>query len=208
MLLNKHNLSIVSCASKDETRYGLCGVRVTKDYTEATDGHRLARVTVPTADPAEFPDVGITANGEMPSVTVPSEAAKALEKALPRPGRSRRPPILENAIVDTEAAARGTFRAIATDLTTRTPVEAQVIDARYPDSSQVFPSGKPLVAVGLNGLYLAECAKLAAGMTNGRSHGIKLSIYDKEGLVPIKLEATNPDTGQTATFIIIMPMRL
>jgi len=207
MLLNRHNLSIVALASKDETRHSLQGVRVTKDYTEATDGYRLARVTVPTGNPAEFPNVGITANGSMPAVTVPATAAKALEKALPRPGRSRRLPILENALVDTEAAQRGTFRAIATDLETQTPVEAAVIEGQYPDSDPVFPGGEPLATVHINGLYLAECAKLAAGMTNGRSHGIKLLIYDKDGLAPVKIEATNPDTGQTATFLI-MPMRL
>lgn len=209
MLLNKHNLAIAALASKDETRHDLVGLHVTATCTEATDGHRAARVTLPNDDPADFPSAaGVALNGTMPSLVAPIPAVKALAKAIP--GKSRHP-ILRNALVDTAAAEGGTFKAVVTDLETTTPIEARALDVRFPDFDAIMPKSPPYVSVGINGKYLSEVAKIAADMADGRACAIRLEIpapnETGEVIGPVVIRVSNAETGQEGVFLI-MPVRL
>ena len=63
-LLNRNNLAVHFAASREETRWTKPAILVTTQETVATDGHVLARVSMPNADPSAFPVIdGFTPNG-------------------------------------------------------------------------------------------------------------------------------------------------
>ena len=90
MLLNRHNLNVAKFCSKEVSRYTLDVIQVSKQGTVATDGYRLAIVTLPSEKDENFPqDVGgRTINPAQlvddQSVNVESKAALAAAKAIPK----------------------------------------------------------------------------------------------------------------------------
>lgn len=199
MLLNRHNLAIHTHASRGATRSMLGGVHIEEGGTVATDGHRLAHVTLPDMPVDEYPDRGgLDRTSPWKSRTIPAVAAKALHDAIPKNGKH---PILRTALVDHGPA--DAFQAITTALENGRTVTATPIDGEFPHWRNVLPKGKPKAVVHLSGAYLAEACKLL-GAFNGRSHLVKLEVFDEAS--PVRLTATDAETGQVGT-IIIMPTR-
>src|SRR3954469_16120118 len=81
-MLNRHNLSVVEMASKDASRFGLNGVHVTPEFSEASDGHCAIRVArLPQAD-TYVPVCGEEPVAEQNFMLPLAEAKQAL-KAIP-----------------------------------------------------------------------------------------------------------------------------
>src|SRR5271167_1770826 len=98
ILVNKHNLALADFAAKEESRYTLHGIQITTEETVVTDGHVLARVTLPAVETKNFPIIeGFTPNG-FTGCLLPTEACKEIEKALPKKTKI---PILANAAFTT-----------------------------------------------------------------------------------------------------------
>ena len=63
-MLNIHNLNLADLCSKDESRFTLNAILVTKDCTVETDGHQLVKVTLPNYSADSFPEFpGFKATG-------------------------------------------------------------------------------------------------------------------------------------------------
>lgn len=146
MLLSRDHLAVLPAASKDATRYQLCGVHVTArgDRTQATatDGKILARVTAPTMPEEEFPAAG----GELApvgdrGVILRSENASAIAKDL-RTGARGPHPFTSYARVgmapipgNTLGATVVTFPAGPGSAIVRAGAD---VDASYPDCDRIF----------------------------------------------------------------------
>ena len=218
MLLNRHNLSLTALCSKDPACVNLNGLHITPTHTEATDGHCAGRVTLPVCDTEDFPPCGgvVSSSEQLKPCLVPREAIERLAKSIPTKAAARMP-VLGHVRVDVVATnANNHFRAVTTDMQTVTPIEAQKAEGTFPDMEQVFPTDTPYITVGFNAELMAKVLKVA-GAFNGRNHAVKLDIFltakEKEagdGLsqsIPMRLTATDVETGQTGTFLV-MPMRL
>jgi len=86
-LLNRANLFAAKAASKDATRPALNSLRVTPEFTEATDGHILIRVGLPHYAPdtiEEFPEQLGKPTPPDKEVLLTPKAAADLGKKIPR----------------------------------------------------------------------------------------------------------------------------
>ena len=155
MLLLPKALQVVKAASKDETRFALCGIRIEPDgATVATNGHILARFR-PTMhpDPKEYPAVeGCSAvdpdGAALAPFTIPSESVNALLKALPKQ-KGRVLPILNHIALDVAETNRNGHAVCATtDLENPQVIRPRKIDADFPTYQNVYPKGKPQMVIG------------------------------------------------------------
>lgn len=202
MLLNKLNFAVLPFASKEDSRYTLKGILVTDKETVATDGHRLARITVPTdAKEENYPDVaGFEKHAEFTPFILPVDAAKEIVKTVPN---NRSIPIINHARV----SSNGAVQVVTTDLDNPRLFAPRPLTGQFPNWQAVFPlpEKEPVASVTLNGNYLVDAAK-AAGMFNDRSHALKLKIYDSNGNKTVVISAESAETGQRFD-CVIMPMR-
>src|SRR5437867_1836182 len=115
--------------------------------------------------------------------------AKGILKALPK--RSSLP-ILEHACVDVPASnVNGTFRAVATDLETTTPIEVRKVDGEFPTYSQVIPGGEPVFSIGFDTCLLRRVLDVAV-KCKGRDYkgaaGFRFDFYGPDA--PVKITST------------------
>ena len=96
MLINKKNLAVAALASSDETRPALNCIRVTKEYTEATDGHAFARVSNPKVEDDDFPVIPDFKRKGFKECFIPADQAAKLAKLIPKGRACRTLPILEH----------------------------------------------------------------------------------------------------------------
>src|ERR1041385_2805119 len=157
MLLIPKALQVVKAASKDETRFALCGIRIEPDgATVATNGHILARFR-PTIhpDPKEFPAVeGCSAvdpdGAALAPFTIPTDSVNALLKALPKQ-KGRVLPILNHIALDVAETNRNGHAVCATtDLENPQVIRPRKIDADFPTYENVYPKGKPQMVIGFS----------------------------------------------------------
>lgn len=204
-MLNKHNLNVAEFATKEESRYTLSAIQVTPEATIATDGHRLVHVTTPKEDPANFPQVnGVHPTREFTPFLLHRDHALKILKTLPSKSVF---PILKYAVIGTESEDNGRA-VIATvgDLDNPQVFQPRKLDGKFPDWTLILPKKENAVmAIAVNGRYLATLAKAAAEFTEDtRNEQITLYLYgpNKQFLI----EALNSDTGQVWTGII-MPQK-
>jgi DNA polymerase III sliding clamp (beta) subunit (PCNA family) len=206
MLINRNNLALAALASKNSTRWNLCGLHVNEKETVATDGHALGVVTLPTNASAEdYPPVdGVARSTEaIKPCTIPAAAAKELERAIPK---RQRMPVLEHVYVDAEATNAGTeFKAATTDLETTRKHAARKVEGEFVDYTQVIPNGTPSFTIGFDAALLSKVLAVAGKMTDKSKQVVKLEFTDADS--PVKITATNLSTGQIGTFVV-MPCRL
>lgn len=202
MNINKLNLEVSKCASTEESRYHLNGVHFTSDYTEATNGHILARVTYPT----QFPE------DELPEMIKSKDKSEIKEFVIPLNGvkeikfpKGKVPlPILADTYVDVEHTNQnGVARFSYTDLQTTPTTEVRKIDGDFADTEAVWCKDEPQFEFTLNPNYLKRMCDIAEGF-GGRVPCIKLTFYKKDG--PMKIDAYNQDPGQYFKGLV-MPMR-
>ena len=159
--------------STEETRYYLNGIflHVTDDAepvlkAAATDGHRLARVTLPRPAGAE----------NMPDIIVPRKCVAEVRKLLDESGGN----VIQ---VDLSASKiRFTFDSVI--------LTSKLIDGTFPDYTRVIPSGNTR-RLEVDAAEFAKAVDRVATVSSERSRAVKLSL-DEDRLV---LSVNSPDSG-------------
>ena len=162
--------------STEETRYYLNGIflHVTDDDLKAaaTDGHRLARFTLPRPDGAQG----------MPDVIVPRKAVAELRKLLEEASDT-------NVEIDLSASKiRFTLGGENGVVLT-----SKLIDGTFPDYSRVIPTGNDKL-LKLNPKSFFEGVDRVATIATEKTRAVKMGL-DKDR---VTLSVTSPDNGTAA----------
>jgi DNA polymerase-3 subunit beta len=162
--------------STEETRYYLNGIflHVAEDgeptlKAAATDGHRLARVTLPRPTGAEG----------MPDVIVPRKCVAEIRKLLDESGDN-------NIQIDLSASKiRFTFdNAILT---------SKLIDGTFPDYSRVIPTGNDKL-LKIDPKSFAQGVDRVATIATEKTRAVKMALEKDK----ITLSVTSPENGTAA----------
>ena len=161
--------------STEETRYYLNGIflHVSDDdqpvlKAAATDGHRLARVTVPRPDGAEG----------MPDVIVPRKCVGELRKMLDELDGS-----VEVSLSDSKVRF-GLGNAVMT---------SKLIDGTFPDYNRVIPTGNDKL-LKIDPRSLEEGVDRVATIATEKTRAVKVALdHDK-----VTLSVTSPENGTAA----------
>jgi len=209
-MLNKHNLAVAALCPTDnpESRYAIHSVNVTPEYTEATDGYRLLRVTRPQGfKPEDFPQVeGVTAAKTHKPFLLPARQAAEIRKvlAVKLPARSPKIPVLDNAVIGAETDKNG--HAVIATMRDFTPhvFKPKKSEGQFPKLENALPTEKPKFSICVNAADFAALLKLTASMIDSYNTPVEISFYGDDQ--PIKIEGQNFETGQQIT-AVIQPMR-
>lgn len=145
-------LDALRCA--DPTRYVLAGIRVAPDLAEATDGHRLERIRGTWGGPPVAAGRGVVA----------AEACDVVDALCPRDAETVRvwPGVLE-------ATAPGAILRVSWP----------PVDARFPDTAQVIPTGgAEVVLAGADLRTLRRAVRDAAAAAAGPQRMVRLTLTD------------------------------
>lgn len=161
--------------STEETRYYLNGIflHVSDDTTPvlkaaATDGHRLARVTVPRPDGAEG----------MPDVIIPRKCVGELRKLLDEVDGS----------VDVSLSPTKVRFGMGTAILT-----SKLIDGTFPDYSRVIPTANDKL-LKIDPRSFEEGVDRVATIASEKTRAVKMSL-DRD---KITLSVTSPENGTAA----------
>ncbi|MDB5690887.1 MAG: polymerase beta subunit [Sphingomonas bacterium] len=161
--------------STEETRYYLNGIflHVTDDATPllkaaATDGHRLARVTVPRPEGA----------AGMPDVIVPRKCVGELRKLLDE---------VDGSVEVTLSATKIRFGLGSAILTSK------LIDGTFPDYSRVIPTANDKL-LKIDPRSFEEGVDRVATIASEKTRAVKMAL-DKD---KITLSVTSPENGTAA----------
>jgi DNA polymerase III subunit beta len=155
--------------SSEETRYYLMGifVHVIDDQMRAaaTDGHRLARVTVPRPDGAEG----------MPDVIIPRKAVQELDRLLEE---------LEGTVEISLSPTKIRFGLGNAILTSK------LIDGTFPDYSRVIPTANDKL-LKLDPKSFAAGVDRVSTIASEKTRAVKMSV-DRD---KVTLSVTSPENG-------------
>ncbi len=159
--------------SNEETRYYLTGIYlhaiesdgVTVLRAVATDGHRLARVQIPSPAGA----------AGMPGIIVPRKAVAEIQKLLEG---------LDEEVSVEISAAKLRLTVGPVVLTTK------LIDGTFPDYQRVIPSGNDKSLVVERDVFSAAVDRVST-ISSERGRAVKLALADGR----LTLSVTNPDSG-------------
>ncbi|HEX7783810.1 MAG TPA: DNA polymerase III subunit beta [Sphingobium sp.] len=161
--------------STEETRYYLNGIffHVSEDpqpvlKAAATDGHRLARVTVPRPDGAE----------KMPDIIVPRKCIAELRKLLDE---------VDGSVDITLSASKIRFGLGSAILTSK------LIDGTFPDYSRVIPTANDKL-LKIDPRSFEEGVDRVATIATEKTRAVKMAL-DKD---KITLSVTSPENGTAA----------
>lgn len=198
MLLNRHNLGVVKFASTDKTRPAIETVHVTPKYTEATDGACLVRVTLPDADPADFPAIDGHTNGSTAEhIQLPASVAKSALRALPKGRTVSRLPILGNASLDPATSSIACTDLESPTVLRYTPDPAPTL---YPDTDRVFPSDRPTATVNVDAKRLADLLAFLATVSGAANNGVTLEFHGDNRPLVIRADSSE---GQEAVALLM-----
>lgn len=208
MNLNTANLKVVAAASNDDIRRNLNGIHVTPHYTEATNGHILARVSLPTQyEPDELPVSCPTEAAEnLKPFIIPTSGVKGLKTFKARSRYGSIPCLEDTLYIDVkETNLNGHAKFAATDREqTITPI-IRKIDAEYPETERIMPTEEESFHISLDANYMITLLEIAKGVLNGpRNTKVEFWAYGKNK--PFKITAANSDTGQSMT-ALVMPLQ-
>lgn len=213
MLLNKNNLPVADAASTDDTRPALQSVHVTPEYTEATDGHIFARVSLQTVfEDDDFPEVaGFEATEPDPKeeILIPASDVKSLRQALPKGKTTRTLPILGHVRIDPHVKDNRISAAV-TDLTSPQVRKIHAGDGPYPKDIDkiIFPDhpDKKLVkrfSFYFNPKLMIRLLKIADEVCDSECAGVTLEFYANkrgpQGHYAAMVRAKSRNTGQEKT---------
>jgi DNA polymerase III subunit beta len=162
--------------STEETRYYLNGIflHVAEEgepviKAAATDGHRLARVTLPRPAGAEG----------MPDVIIPRKCVAEVRKLLDESG--------DNAIqIDLSASKiRFTFDSVI--------LTSKLIDGTFPDYSRVIPTGNDKL-LRINPKAFSQGVDRVATIATEKTRAVKMALEKDK----ITLSVTSPENGTAA----------
>jgi DNA polymerase-3 subunit beta len=158
--------------STEETRYYLNGIflHVADDVLKAaaTDGHRLARVTMPRPDGAEA----------MPDVIVPRKCIAELRKLLDE--------------VDGSVGVSLSSTKIRFDLG-QAILTSKLIDGTFPDYSRVIPTGNDKI-LKIDPASFMEGVDRVSTIATEKTRAVKMAL-DRD---KITLSVTSPENGTAA----------
>lgn len=171
-------LSTVAFAiSTEETRYYLNGVFMHHDGEHlafvATDGHRLALIKLD-------PPAGST---DMPSIIVPRRTVSLLQHF---------------AKGDEDIVLQVSDRKIRVVLADGTSITSKLIDGTYPEYQRVIPANNDK-AFTVDRANLADAINRVSTVSSERGRAVKFSFGQSE----LKMEVTNPDSGQAEDSILV-----
>ena len=203
-MINKHNLSIARFAGENG-RYDIDAVHITPKETISTDGSLMVRVTVPKVK-GTLPEIpGIKPSMKFEPFSIPSRAALAIEKAIPK---SKSLPVLNHVVIDGKRTDGGKQAVLAVTDMERTQIFQPTKMRKFVDYETVIPKkGKEVFSVDLSPSYLSALADSAARFTAGglgEEGTVTLRFYS-DGTA-IRLDAHNEETGQDWT-AVLMPRR-
>ncbi len=162
--------------STEETRYYLNGIflHVAEDgepvlKAAATDGHRLARVTLPRPDGAEG----------MPDVIVPRKCVGELRKLLDENGEAR---------VQIDLSASKIRFTLGNAVLT-----SKLIDGTFPDYNRVIPTGNDKI-LKIDPKSFAEGVDRVATIATEKTRAVKMAL----GQDKVTLSVTSPENGTAA----------
>src|SRR5438067_5211724 len=158
--------------STEETRYYLMGIflHVVDEQLRAaaTDGHRLARITVPRPDGAEG----------MPDVIVPRKAVTELYRLLEE---------VEGTVEISLSPTKVRFGLGSAILTSK------LIDGTFPDYNRVIPTGNDkLLKLDPKSFY--EGVDRVATIATEKTRAVKMALENDK----VTLSVTSPDNGTAA----------
>ena len=203
ILINKQSLKLAELAPKEESRYTLNAVNITRHETVCTDGHMLVRVSHPVADAKNFPMTeGFDAGKDFESILLPVAAAKEICKAVPSKTTI---PILHHAALSVTQDEDGAHVKVAVnDLENPQVFSPRPMTGKYPNWQMVMPKTEPKMSIELDASKLLALLKYAAHFTSDNNNRIRLSLWDSQS--PVQIDATNKDTQQGMT-AVLMPVR-
>jgi len=177
-LLNKNNLAVSFAAATEESRYTCNAVLVTDKETVATDGHILARVSLPQGvEDSAFPTIeGFKPNG-FSRALIPLAIAKEIEKAIPKKTTI---PILGHAAISSETTDDGQKVTVCvTDLDNTRIMPIREVTGQFPNWQAVFPKKDPVLDISFDAELLKRIAT-AASKFSDKTRGpapIRLRFY-------------------------------
>ncbi len=161
--------------STEETRYYLNGIflHVADEATPmlraaATDGHRLARVTVPRPDGAE----------SMPDIIIPRKCVAELRKLLDE---------VDGSVGVSLSASKIRFDMGQAILTSK------LIDGTFPDYSRVIPTGNDKI-LKIDPKSLMEGVDRVSTIATEKTRAVKMAL-DRD---KVTLSVTSPENGAAA----------
>ena len=155
--------------SSEETRYYLMGIflHVTDDVLKAaaTDGHRLARVTIPRPDGAE----------SMPDVIIPKKCVGELRKLLDE---------VEGTVEVSLSPTKVRFGLGSAVLTSK------LIDGTFPDYNRVIPTGNDKL-LKLDPKSFSAGVDRVSTIASEKTRAVKMAV-DRD---KVTLSVTSPENG-------------
>ena len=204
MNINKNNLLVTKVASKDDSREALKCIRFTKEYTEATDGHRLVRITYPEQiKQDDLPENIKTGDAqEIKEFIIPATSTKDI--------KFYKGPVdfMDQAFVNVESTnANGSANFISTDLENTSSPEIKKVESQWPATDKVWPEGTPIFEVAVNAQYLEDLCNIAKSLDKDKrsNHPVIMRFFGPN--LGITLEAKDFGVGQTMT-ALLMPVRM
>lgn len=138
MKLTKANLEIAALCSTDESRPIINNLHITTGYTEATNGHMLARVTL-------LPDD----DKQLTSILLHPQQVKKLMKLIPKACKYAKVDIKET-----------TLTASVKDST----LQVECSSGQFPNTGDVIPKlNKDTITVRVDTMYLYKVATILKG---------------------------------------------
>jgi hypothetical protein len=204
-LMNRNNLGVRFAASAQESRYTMGAILATENETVATDGHLLARVSMPNMDAKNFPVVdGFKPNGFKRGL-IPSDVCQEIERSIPKKTTI---PVLGHAAITTEHTDdRGDLLKVAvTDLDTPKVITVREPEGQFPkwDNQSLWATKAPVMDICFDAELLKRIMVAACKFTDKRTNApIRLRFYGANEAM--RFDMVNDD-GQELNGLA-MPMR-
>lgn len=192
-MLNKHNLSIASFASKEASRYTLQGILVTPDATVVTNGHYLVWVSnSPEHKAADYPQVpGFAgASDTFTPFILSRDEALAIAKVTPS---KEKIPVLNHVAIAADSSAMA-----VTDLDRPQVFPVRPVEGQFPKYDAVIPKfDDAVMQISVNAEYLAQIAKQFAGFVSDQGNKkVTLSFFADKGTSADQLEGIGRGIGE------------
>jgi len=190
-LINRNNLAVRFATAKEKSRYTLRAVLATESETVATDGHILARVSLPVQDS--------TPNGFTRGL-IPADVCKEIEQSIPK---SKNLPITLAAITTEHVEDRDILKIATTDLETPKVFTVRQPDGQFPNWDSIWPTDEPVMDICFNASQIADLAQAAAKFSDRAAKTIRLRFYSPYSAM--RFDLVNDD-GQEMNGLL-MPVR-
>lgn len=200
-VLNRHNFEIAELASTDEDRLIFCGINVTPEGTQVTDGHLAVMVSSLDRQQASlFGEMeGIEPADCFTPFVLDRESALKIARAIPKKSEEPIYPIIDATSEDNDRAMIS-----VNDLLRQEIVRARKIEGKFPAVEKLCPdkdAARHLILMSPD-LLLAAMKTISKFCKGHELHSIELRVFGPgKGL---RIDATG--LGQSLT-AVIMPQR-